>query len=180
MYEVHTTQLDEDTRVVWSYDEWSEFPLSRGYGDTYANVGILTLGASRNSITLESITPEENLLDFHEYHDSLEAVTKHLERQGYKWALGKCRPDKSTWHDYIVYAPEEDENADYLEDAVSAINRWISGEIFVATLQKRVRWTNDVNDDEMDTWETEESIGGIELADTYNHEEMDEYARTAF
>lgn len=180
---INTYQLTPSYRVAVDYDTTvPDTPADRYETLLYEVASSQNLdiheGAPDVIGTLEGVEEAVNNYAYAGYSSVGAALVKHLERNGYKAVYttlpGQCPSD---WIDCIIAVPN-DGGVD-LDGAVSDWERWYNGDYYTLTLERRHVW----HDDEgatLETWDTVDSLYGVELENVYDAAEVESVARDCF
>lgn len=180
---INAYQLTPSHRVVVDYDTTvPDTPADRYDTLLYEVASCNNLdiheGAPDVISALEDVEEAVNNYRFAGYSSVGTAIVKHLKRHGYnavyKTLLGQCPSD---WIDCVIAVPNE--GGVDLDGAVSDWEHWYNGDYYQLTLERRHVW----HDDEgatLETWDTVDSLYGVELENVYDGDEITTAARLYF
>lgn len=141
------------------------------------NLGIHE-GAPAVINALEGVEEAVNDYGFAGYSSVARALVKHLKRNGYEAVYhsfaGVCPSD---WCDAVV-AVRTDEGV-AIDAAISDWDRWFTNGYYVLTLERRHVW-HDAAGDTLETWDTVDTLYGVELDDANDGDEVSRVARYYF
>lgn len=180
---INTYQLTPSYRAAVDYDTTvTDTPADRYSTLLYevASCNNLDIHEGHADVisALEGIEEAVNDYDYDSPDSVAVALIKHLERHGYKSVYktlpGQCPSD---WIDCVVAVPSE--GGVDIDCAVSDWEHWYNGDYYQLTLERRHVW----HDDEgatLETWDTVDSLYGVEFEDVYDAAEVARVARDYF
>lgn len=181
---INSYQLTPSCRVSVDYDANAPFDTpSDRYGTLFYEVVScqnLDIHEGNGDViaALEGVEEAVNGYAYTGYSSVALALIKHLERHGYEAVYNSfAGVSPSDWCDAVV-AVRTDEGV-ALEGAISDWDKWFTNDYYVLTLERRHVW-QDAAGDTLETWDTVDTLYGVELEDVYNAAEIERVARWYF
>lgn len=180
---IDTYQLTDNVRVSVDYDTTVPDTPADRYDTLFYEVAScnnldIHEGAPDVIGALEDVEEYVNDYCFAGYSSVGAALVKHLERNGYK-AVYKTLPGQcpSDWIDCVIAVPNV--GGVDLDGAVNDWGHWYDGDYYTLTLERRHVW-HDSAGGTLETWDTVDTLYGVELEDVYNAAEVERVARWYF
>ena len=181
---INSYQLTPSYRVSVDYD--ADAPLDTP-SDSYRTIFYEVASCQNLDIhegsddvitALEGVEEAVNGYTYAGYSSVALALIKHLERHGYEAVYysfaGICPSD---WCDAVVAVRTDEDIA--LEGAISDWDRWYTNDYYVLTLERRHVW-HDAAGYTLETWDTVDTLSGVELDDANDGDEVARVARYCF
>lgn len=180
---INTYQLTPSCRVAVDYDTTvPDTPADRYDTLLYEVASCNNLdiheGAPAVIGALEEVEEAVNNYRFAGYSSVGAAIVKHLTRHGYR-AVYKTLPGQcpSDWTDCVIAVPNE--GGVGLDGAVEDWEHWYNGDYYQLRLERRHVW-HDAAGDTLETWDTVDTLYGVQLDDAYDGDEVARVARDYF
>lgn len=176
-------QLTPSYRVTVDYDCGPQEPISARYDTIFYEVAScqnLDIHEGNADVigALEEVEEAVSGYDYDSPDSVAVALIKHLERHGYEAVYrtfaGVCPSD---WCDAVVAVRTSEGVA--LDAAISDWEKWFTNDYYVLTLERRHVW-HDSEGATLETWDTVDSLYGVELENVYDSDEVAHVARDYF
>lgn len=171
---MNTINISPDYRVNVEYDDGPQEPILDRYDTVFYEVEScnnldIHEGDADIIAALEGIEEAVNGYAYTGPRSVSRALIKHLERHGYKSVMhtfpGQCPSD---WNTAVVGVKTDGIE---LDGAISDWARWYDNEYYALTLERRHVW-HDADGATLETWDTVDTLGGVELDDAYDADEI--------
>lgn len=170
-----TISISPNYRVIVEYDDGPQEPISDRYDTVFYEVAScqnldIHEGDAAIIAALEDVERAVSDYNYSGYSSVARALVKHLKRNGYEAEYhsfaGTCPSD---WCDAVVAVRASEGVA--LEGAVNDWDRWFTNDYYTLTFERRHVW-HDAAGNTLETWDTVDTLGGVELDDAYDADEI--------
>lgn len=176
-------QLTPSYRVSVDYDYGPQDPPSFCFDTVFYEVEScqnfdIHEGRADIIAALEGVEEAVNGYAYAGYSSVALALIKHLERAGYETTYHSfAGVTPSEWCDAVVAVRTSEGVA--LEDATSDWDRWYTNDYYTLTLERRHVW-HDAAGYTLETWDTVDTLSGVELDDANDGDDVARVARYYF
>lgn len=172
---INTYQLTPSYRINVEYDDGPQESIAARFDTVFFEVqSCQNLGIHEGDADLiDALEGVERSVNDYAYTGPravARALIKHLERHGYKAVYrtfaGQCPSD---WASAVVAVADTAGVA--LDGAISDWERWFNNDYYVLTLERRHVWRDSAGDT-LETWDTVDSLYGVEFDDVNDANEV--------